>query len=67
VLTEVAALAAQGVREITLLGQNVNAYAGPTDDGEIADLALLIEYVAAIPASTASATPPPTRWNSPIG
>ncbi|MDG4562858.1 MAG: tRNA (N6-isopentenyl adenosine(37)-C2)-methylthiotransferase MiaB [Candidatus Competibacter sp.] len=48
VLTEVAALAAQGVREITLLGQNVNAYAGPTDDGEIADLALLIEYVAAI-------------------
>ena len=48
VLTEVAALAAQGVREITLLGQNVNAYAGPTDDGETADLALLIEYVAAI-------------------
>ncbi|MGB5062932.1 MAG: tRNA (N6-isopentenyl adenosine(37)-C2)-methylthiotransferase MiaB [Candidatus Competibacter sp.] len=48
VLTEVAALATQGVREITLLGQNVNAYAGPTDDGETADLALLIEYVAAI-------------------
>ena len=48
VLTEVAVLAAQGVREITLLGQNVNAYAGPTDDGETADLALLIEYVAAI-------------------
>lgn len=48
VLTEVAALAAQGVREITLLGQNVNAYAGPTDDDETADLALLIEHVAAI-------------------
>ena len=48
VLAEVAALAAQGVREITLLGQNVNAYAGPTDDGETADLALLIEHVAAI-------------------
>lgn len=49
VLAEVAALAAQGVREVTLLGQNVNAYRGPMDDGETADLALLIEYVAAIP------------------
>ena len=49
VLAEVAALAAQGVREVNLLGQNVNAYRGPMDDGETADLALLIEHVAAIP------------------
>jgi tRNA-2-methylthio-N6-dimethylallyladenosine synthase len=48
VLAEVAKLAAQGVREITLLGQNVNAYRGPMHDGETADLALLIHYVAAI-------------------
>ena len=48
VLAEVAQLAAQGVREVTLLGQNVNAYRGQMDDGEIADLALLIHYVAAI-------------------
>ena len=50
VLTEVAGLADQGVKEITLLGQNVNAYRGRmggTD--EIADFALLIEYVAEIP------------------
>jgi tRNA-2-methylthio-N6-dimethylallyladenosine synthase len=49
VLTEVAGLAAQGVKEITLLGQNVNAYRGEMADGEIADFALLIEYVAEIP------------------
>jgi len=49
VLVEVAELAQQGVREITLLGQNVNAYRGTAADGEIADLALLLEYVAAIP------------------
>jgi len=49
VLTEVAELAYQGVREITLLGQNVNAYRGVMDDGEIADFALLLEYVAEIP------------------
>ena len=46
VLTEVAKLADQGVREITLLGQNVNAYRGVMADGEIADFALLIEYIA---------------------
>lgn len=46
VLTEVANLASQGVREITLLGQNVNAYRGAMADGEIADFALLIEYIA---------------------
>ncbi|HRZ23732.1 MAG TPA: tRNA (N6-isopentenyl adenosine(37)-C2)-methylthiotransferase MiaB, partial [Candidatus Contendobacter sp.] len=49
VLAEARALAAQGVREVNLLGQNVNAYRGPLDDGETADLALLIEHVAAIP------------------
>jgi tRNA-2-methylthio-N6-dimethylallyladenosine synthase len=49
VLAEVETLAAQGVRELTLLGQNVNAYAGVLDDGEPADLALLIEHVAALP------------------
>jgi tRNA-2-methylthio-N6-dimethylallyladenosine synthase len=48
-LAEVAELAQQGVREITLLGQNVNAYRGATPDGEPADFALLLEYVAAIP------------------
>ncbi len=48
VIAEIAALAAQGVREVNLLGQNVNAYRGLMDDGEIADLALLIQYVAAI-------------------
>jgi tRNA-2-methylthio-N6-dimethylallyladenosine synthase len=48
VIAEVAGLAAQGVREVNLLGQNVNAYRGAMHDGEIADLALLIRYVAAI-------------------
>ena len=50
VLVEVAGLAGQGVREVTLLGQNVNAYRGRMGDtAEIADFALLIEYVADIP------------------
>ena len=49
VLTEVAELALQGVKEITLLGQNVNAYLARTEDNEIADFALLLEYVAEIP------------------
>ena len=48
VIAEVAALAAQGVREVNLLGQNVNAYRGVMHDGEIADLALLIRYIPAI-------------------
>ncbi len=48
VLAEVAQLAAQGVREVNLLGQNVNAYRGKMHDGSIADLALLITYVAAV-------------------
>jgi tRNA-2-methylthio-N6-dimethylallyladenosine synthase len=50
VIVEVVQLAAQGVREITLLGQNVNAYQGPMHDGTLADLATLIHYVAAIEA-----------------
>ncbi|HET7201272.1 MAG TPA: tRNA (N6-isopentenyl adenosine(37)-C2)-methylthiotransferase MiaB, partial [Burkholderiales bacterium] len=49
VLTEVADLAEQGVKEVTLLGQNVNAYRGRMADGEIADLALLLEYIAELP------------------
>ena len=50
VLVEIAGLAEQGVREITLLGQNVNAYRGKMGDtSEIADFALLIEYVADMP------------------
>ncbi|UOG90853.1 MAG: tRNA (N6-isopentenyl adenosine(37)-C2)-methylthiotransferase MiaB [Candidatus Thiothrix sulfatifontis] len=48
VITEVAQLAAQGVREVNLLGQNVNAYRGKMHDGSIADLAMLITLVAAV-------------------
>jgi tRNA-2-methylthio-N6-dimethylallyladenosine synthase len=48
VLAEVAELAEQGVKAITLLGQNVNAYRGAMHNGGTADLALLIEYVAAL-------------------
>jgi tRNA-2-methylthio-N6-dimethylallyladenosine synthase len=48
VIAECVALAKQDVREINLLGQNVNAYRGPMHDGQIADLATLIYYVAAI-------------------
>ena len=48
VIAEVVQLAEQGVREVNLLGQNVNAYRGPMHDGSIADLATLIYYVAEI-------------------
>jgi len=48
VLLEIEQLAQQGVREVTLLGQNVNAYAGPMSDGAEVDLATLIHYVAQI-------------------
>jgi tRNA-2-methylthio-N6-dimethylallyladenosine synthase len=49
VLTEVAGLTEQGVKEITLLGQNVNAYRGRMSDAEVADFALLLEYLAEVP------------------
>jgi tRNA-2-methylthio-N6-dimethylallyladenosine synthase len=48
VLAEVRALAGQGVREVTLLGQNVNAYAGRMEDGTVADLSTLIHFVAGV-------------------
>jgi len=48
VIAEVAVLAEQGVKEVTLLGQNVNAYRGPVHDGGTADFATLLHYVAAI-------------------
>jgi len=48
VLLEIVTLAEQGVREVNLLGQNVNAYRGDRHDGSVADLALLINYVAEI-------------------
>lgn len=48
VLLEIIQLAEQGVKEVTLLGQNVNAYRGEDPDGEIVDFALLLEYVAEI-------------------
>jgi len=49
VLAEVAGLAAQGVGEVTLLGQNVNAWRGAMDDGETADFAFLLDCVHDIP------------------
>src|SRR6202012_1957472 len=48
VIVEVAQLADQGVREVNLLGQNVNAYRGPTPDGGVASLAVLIHAIAQI-------------------
>ena len=48
VIAEIDSLARQGVREINLLGQNVNAYRGETEDGDIASFALLLHYVAAV-------------------
>jgi tRNA-2-methylthio-N6-dimethylallyladenosine synthase len=48
VIVEITSLAKQGVREINLLGQNVNAYRGDMADGDIADFALLLHYVAAV-------------------
>ncbi|OUR67344.1 tRNA (N6-isopentenyl adenosine(37)-C2)-methylthiotransferase MiaB [Cycloclasticus sp. 46_83_sub15_T18] len=48
VIAEISSLAGQGVREVNLLGQNVNAYCGNMADGDVADFALLLHYVAAI-------------------
>jgi len=48
IIAEIVALANQGVREINLLGQNVNAYRGTTHEGDTIDLGLLLHYVAAI-------------------
>ena len=48
VIAEITTLAEQGVREINLLGQNVNAYRGQMDDGDIAEFALLLHYVNAV-------------------
>ena len=48
VIAEVVQVAAGGCREVVLLGQNVNAYRGPTHDGRVVDLAALIRYVAAV-------------------
>ncbi|WP_423821335.1 tRNA (N6-isopentenyl adenosine(37)-C2)-methylthiotransferase MiaB [Salinisphaera sp. SPP-AMP-43] len=50
VILEVAELAEQGVKEVTLLGQNVNGYRGPMEDGSVCDLAMLVEFVAEIVA-----------------
>ncbi|RTL10693.1 MAG: tRNA (N6-isopentenyl adenosine(37)-C2)-methylthiotransferase MiaB [Neisseriaceae bacterium] len=49
VLTEIAKLTLQGVKEVNLLGQNVNAYRGKMANGEIADFAMLLEFVHEIP------------------
>src|SRR5256714_40556 len=57
VLEEVQQLAAQGVAELTLLGQKVNAYSGPIADGAREDLATLIHHVARVPGSPAAWLP----------
>ncbi len=48
VMRDVETLVAQGVKEVTLLGQNVNAYCGMTDDGEMVDFAFLLQAIAAL-------------------
>ena len=65
VLFEIAQLAEQGVREVNLLGQNVNAYRGPTHDGDICTFAELLRMVATIDGIDRIRLPPATRWSSP--
>lgn len=66
VLFEIAQLAAQGVREVNLLGQNVNAYRGATHDGEICSFAELLRWSRPSTASIAFASPPATLSSSPM-
>src|SRR5579863_2363140 len=63
VLAEVRALARQGVREIVLLGQNVNAYAGAMADGAIVDLSTLMHHVAAVPGVERIRLSSATAWS----
>ena len=66
VIAEIAELAGQGVCEINLLGQNVNAYRGPMHGGGTADLALLIHYVSHIEGdSNGFVLPLRIRWSFP--
>ncbi len=65
ILFEIAQLAAQGVREVNLLGQNVNARRGENYDGTTGSFADLLRLVAAIDGSIVFALPPAIRSNSP--
>ncbi len=65
ILFEIAQLAAQGVREVNLLGQNVNAWRGENYDGTTGSFAELLRLVAAMTVSTAFALPPAIRWSLP--
>lgn len=65
ILFEIAQLAAQGVREVNLLGQNVNARRGENYDGTTGSFADLLRWSPPSTASTAFASPPATRSNLP--
>jgi len=64
IIAEIAELAEQGVREVNLLGQNVNSYRGEMHDGDIADLAMLIHYVAAVEVGILGSSQPVTKPRS---
>ena len=66
VLAEIDSLAEQGVREVNLLGQNVNGYRGEKDDGSICRFSELLHYVSYIDGLNAFATPQATLWNLPM-